>query len=137
MIHFGDPSGRVGLVNRCWEETIGYIAGGLAGLDVFADYPDPASASGRGPSRDCPPGWHAFRTESGTVESSTPRWGGVALPDGTRIWFGQDISERKRAEEAIRRQADELSRLSRRVVEVQEEERRSLARELHDEFGQV
>jgi PAS domain S-box-containing protein len=49
----------------------------------------------------------------------------------------RDITERKRADEALRQYAERLQVLSRRVVEVQEEERRHLARELHDEIGQV
>ena len=48
-----------------------------------------------------------------------------------------DITERNRAEEALRGAADRLQQLSRRLLEVQEEERRHLARELHDEFGQL
>ncbi len=42
----------------------------------------------------------------------------------------EQISERQRAE-------DELRRLSNRLVDVQERERRSIARELHDEIGQL
>jgi PAS domain S-box-containing protein len=77
--------------------------------------------------------------------------------DGSRIWIdarvaritdatgtpvglmglSHDISDRKRAEEARREYAERLQVLSRRVVEVQEEERRRLARELHDEIGQT
>jgi PAS domain S-box-containing protein len=38
---------------------------------------------------------------------------------------------------ALKRSADELRSLSRRLVEVQEAERRHLARELHDEVGQT
>jgi PAS domain S-box-containing protein len=49
----------------------------------------------------------------------------------------QDITERKQAEEALRESAARLQVLSRRVVDVQEEERRHIARELHDEIGQV
>jgi two-component system, NarL family, sensor histidine kinase UhpB len=49
----------------------------------------------------------------------------------------QDVTERRRVEEAMRDSAARLEVLSRRVVEVQEEERRHLARELHDEIGQV
>jgi PAS domain S-box-containing protein len=76
--------------------------------------------------------------------------------DGSRVWIearvtritdatgapigllglAYDISERKRAEEALRGSAERQQVLSRRVVEVQEEERRHLARELHDEIGQ-
>jgi glucose-6-phosphate-specific signal transduction histidine kinase len=59
------------------------------------------------------------------------------LPDSTRIGIGQDITERKQTEQALEKYAAGLQALSRRLVEIQEEERRKLARELHDEFGQV
>ena len=49
----------------------------------------------------------------------------------------RDITRRKRADAALRESADRLKILSRRLIEVQEAERRSLALELHDEFGQI
>jgi PAS domain S-box-containing protein len=54
-------------------------------------------------------------------------------------WYGvlMDIEDRVHAEQALRKSADRLQLLSRRLLEVQEEERRHLARELHDEFGQL
>ena len=54
-------------------------------------------------------------------------------------WYGvlMDIEDRVHAEQALRESADRLQLLSRRLLEVQEEERRHLARELHDEFGQL
>lgn len=48
-----------------------------------------------------------------------------------------DIEDRVHAEQALRESADRLQLLSRRLLEVQEEDRRHLARELHDEFGQL
>jgi PAS domain S-box-containing protein len=52
-------------------------------------------------------------------------------------WYGSstDIEDWKRAQDAARHAAGELQALSRRLVELQEAERRSLARELHDRLG--
>ncbi len=47
-----------------------------------------------------------------------------------------DITERKRAENALRDSSVQLQALSRRLVELQESERKELARELHDRVGQ-
>ena len=47
------------------------------------------------------------------------------------------ITERKRAENALRASQARLEALTRRLLEVQETERRSIARELHDEVGGV
>jgi PAS domain S-box-containing protein len=49
----------------------------------------------------------------------------------------RDITERRRAEESIRQAHQRMRALSRRILEIQEAERRALARELHDEIGQV
>ena len=48
-----------------------------------------------------------------------------------------DVTERTRAEAERRDNSERLQALSRRLIEVQEAERRHLARELHDEIGQV
>jgi len=54
----------------------------------------------------------------------------LAVPDASAVVIMHDITERKQAHEQLRV-------LSRRLFRVQEEERRHLARELHDEIGQV
>lgn len=79
----------------------------------------------------------------------------VVWPDGSVHWifgrgeftFGADgqparlcgavvsISARKEAEQALREQAGRLRAVSRRLLEVQDDERRRLARELHDRVG--
>ncbi|GAF69597.1 unnamed protein product, partial [marine sediment metagenome] len=50
---------------------------------------------------------------------------------------GEDVTERRRAEEALREREGELRQLTARLLDVQEEERRAVARELHDEIGQL
>jgi PAS domain S-box-containing protein len=52
------------------------------------------------------------------------------------ILAAQDITEERAANAELKRSTERLQHLSRRVVEVQEEERRHVARELHDEIGQ-
>lgn len=47
-----------------------------------------------------------------------------------------DITERKKAEEEILQLLQQNRRLSQRMLKIQEDERRHLARELHDELGQ-
>lgn len=47
-----------------------------------------------------------------------------------------DVTEHVRAETALRRYAEEYQALAGRLVEVQERERRQIARELHDRVGQ-
>ena len=81
----------------------------------------------------------------------------VVWPDGSVHWiFGRaavvrdesgrpirvygtnaDITERKHAEEELARRARQQEALSRKLIEAQEAERRAVARELHDDFGQV
>jgi PAS domain S-box-containing protein len=51
--------------------------------------------------------------------------------------IGEDVTEHKQAEQELANYASRLQTLSHRLVEVQEEERHRLARELHDEIGQL
>jgi PAS domain S-box-containing protein len=48
----------------------------------------------------------------------------------------EDITQRKHADDELRRSAAELQALSRRLVELQESERRQISLELHDRIGQ-
>lgn len=53
------------------------------------------------------------------------------------IAVGQDITERKRAEEELRESAQKLRILTSQVLTTQEKERKRISRELHDELGQA
>ena len=63
----------------------------------------------------------------------------VRRPDG-RPWFlhgvGFDISELKRTENVLQERTSALQNLSSRILRLQDEERRRIARELHDSLGQ-
>ena len=76
-------------------------------------------------------------TENGEIIWTQVSVAPLALPDASAVVITQDITERKRAAKELEEANHRLRILSRRLFEVQEEERRHLARELHDEIGQA
>lgn len=104
---------------------------------------------------DIPPHWKAVhqRCLAGASESADeeqfPRkdgsldwvrwavhpWRAADGAIGGIILFGEVITERKRAEQALADSRARLEALTRRLLDVQEAERRMIARELHDEVG--
>jgi signal transduction histidine kinase len=61
----------------------------------------------------------------------------VNVADVGAVVVTVDITESKRAERALQESRERLQILSQRLVEVQEDERRAIARELHDRVGQT
>ena len=57
-------------------------------------------------------------------------------PEGLSIFF-TDVTEQQKAQENLRASAEQLRALSARLSEIREEERKSIARELHDQVGQA
>ncbi|MBN1780397.1 PAS domain S-box protein [bacterium] len=51
--------------------------------------------------------------------------------------YGMDVTARKEAEIIIQNHHEQLKQLSSRLIQAQEEERKNLSRELHDEMGQA
>ena len=79
----------------------------------------------------------AFDGRRKTIEASA-----APIRDAAKAIVGaviviDEVTERVTAEEALHESADRLQHLSHRLLAVQEEERRHLARELHDEFAQL
>jgi PAS domain S-box-containing protein len=76
----------------------------------------------------------------GSIRVIHDRAGTIRNEEGEPIRLvgtAQDVTELRKAEQALQEYAARLQRLSRRLLNVQEEERRHLARELHDEIGQM
>jgi PAS domain S-box-containing protein len=79
----------------------------------------------------------AFDGQRKTMRNST-----VPIRDEHQAIIGavvvnEDVTQQVRAEEELREKREQLQALSRRLIEAQEAERRAVARELHDDFGQV
>jgi PAS domain S-box-containing protein len=139
MIRFLGLDGRVQLVNRTWESTLGWsleeVQQGNFGL--FDElYPDPqerqraldfvAAATGE---------WADFRIHARDGRVIDASFANIRLSDGTNISIGQDITERKLAEEKLNATTEQLRALSARLQSAREEEGTRIAREIHDELG--
>ena len=64
----------------------------------------------------------------------------VRHTDGRPLFIhgtASDITRRQENEKALRDYADRMEHLSRRLIDVQESERRTIALELHDQIGQI
>lgn len=113
MIAFIDPEGQTLWVNRHWQRVLGWSLEEATSRDILPEmFPDPErrqevlefALTARGNWRDFP-----SRTKSGRMVDTS--WANVLLSDGTSIGIGQDITERKRSEEALRQRQRELETL--------------------------
>lgn len=106
MVTFIDNTGHLSLANREWERTRGITLEQVREqkLDpVVESYPNPddqqkvrdfiSAATGE---------WADFKTTLNDGRVLDTCWAVVKLSDGTRITIGQDITERKKAEDALR-----------------------------------
>jgi PAS domain S-box-containing protein len=83
---------------------------------------------------------YRFRVASEDYAWVHVRTAPIVTADGAisgHIGTFEDVTDRRLAQDQIKEYAQRLQALSRRLLEVQEQERRHLARELHDEIGQL
>ena len=99
--------GQIEIVNRAWERTLGWTAEDLAAEDteslIEALYPDPRERE-RVHSfiREGKAEWTDFSTRTRHGRTIETTWTNVHLEDGRWVGIGQDITERKRAEQMLR-----------------------------------
>ena len=112
MMTIYEPDTKVLRVNRAFERLTGWSSDALTGVSLMERcYPDPEYREGaREYMQACRPEWRDFcvtTRDGGRIESS---WTNIRLSDDTQLGIGIDITERKRAEENLRRSEEALWR---------------------------
>jgi PAS domain S-box-containing protein len=122
MIAFVDDQNRIKLVNPEWERTVGWTLEEIQrqNLDIVAEcYPDPeyrqlvlnflAESNGE---------WANFKPRLRDGRVIDTNWTVVRLSDGTSIGMGRDITDRQRAEEALRESEERFRQLAENIREL-------------------
>ncbi len=138
-----DPKGKITKANRRVQHLLGYSEAELLGLNYFQLHPADRLEHVRQNFK------HILATGTGPLhECLMLRKDGEPVPveiSHNMVQYGEqrviqavcrDITDRKRAGEALRDSEQKLRRLASQLLTVQEKERRRVARELHDELGQ-
>lgn len=113
MVALFDINGKIKMVNREWEKVLGWSILELKNLDTIAElYPDPeyrqevlnfiVSADHQ---------WGDFKTRVRSGRILDTSWANVRLSDGSNIGIGQDISDRKRSEAALRESEERFRKI--------------------------
>ncbi len=142
-----DSEGRITFANPALERLHGLREGGVVGRFIWDFLADEADSERlrdylRFLVREQPPPQAYFskdRCADGSLIDVQVDWTYHCDEHGRVQGFFSvitDITERRKAELRLTENAERLQQLSRRLLSVQEEERRALARELHDDFGQ-
>lgn len=141
-----DVEGDIVYFNRDFAELFGYTVKEMRGKTrselIHPDYIDEVDIYhwSRMNGKDAPGQYEV----KGVKKDGTPLWLEVKTTvleeesgfSGTRMYIW-DITERKEAEQRLQRSNSEISRLSRHIEAVREEEQKRLSSILHDDIGQL
>ena len=140
--------GKIESVNSQIKKMFGYEPKEVLGEDILDLVPERFRGSHTGHQSNFMKNPH-LREMGGGLELFALRKDGTEFPadiilspieteNGTFvITVIRDITRRKRDETALKEYADRQSELSRKLLNIQEAERRNIALELHDEIGQI
>ncbi|HAJ64793.1 MAG TPA: hypothetical protein DCP31_40765, partial [Cyanobacteria bacterium UBA8543] len=143
MVAFYDANGQIQLLNREAERVLGWSLAEIGEVDVFAEcYPDPKyrqtvldfmqAATGK---------WQDFKIRTREGQLLDTSWADIRLSDGTSIGIGQDITERKQAEEALRaltqREREKATQLKLALTELQRTQAQLVLTEKIASLGQL
>jgi len=142
-----DRSGRIVLANPAAERMLGYAPSELVGQSIELLVPEQLrgghvahrdSYFGNPQNRPMGLGLHLqARKKDGTTFDAEISLSYFQSAEGTlAVAFVSDISKRKVDEQAIRRQREDLRNLAGRLMTAQDDERRRIARDLHDDLSQ-
>ena len=144
-IWYKDLENNIVRVNKAGAESIGLIMEEMEGKSVSEIFPDDAD--------------RYYEDDLEVIKSGKPKLGIIErlqTPSGERRWvrtdkvpyrneqgdiagiiaFVEDITDRKQAEDEIKASHEKLRNLSAHLQAAREEERKGIAREIHDELGQ-
>jgi len=143
----GDLEGNIVRLNPAFERLLGHAREELKGRSIAALVNERDRARYRELMREVAAEERnhfaidtRYRRADGTstwVHAMTSLLRGPNAEPLCLVTVAEDISERLRAEEARNRGARKLRALTRRLVDLQEAERRKISRELHDCVGQT
>jgi PAS domain S-box-containing protein len=139
-----NPENRIEKVNKTTLDVLGYGEEALLGMNIGSMFFDPVAGETFF-KEFIQKQWVSnaemeFARESG---SKIPvLFSGSTMTDGSGTVLGfvcvaQDYSQRKKTADALKQSEKDLRMLSTKILESQENERRKVARELHDGVGQA